>query len=172
MPLMVPRPPCWTATTALAARSTSCAPAADSASRGLFESVMRISRCACADMTPAAECIYWPDGRDEWRSRRYAARQVSRATIVARALMQAMQLTQPRIPLAFVSFPDPTPGAGEVRVRVAACGVCRTDLHVVDGELPHPRLPLIPGHEIVGRVEALGRGATRLRPGDRVGVPW
>jgi propanol-preferring alcohol dehydrogenase len=86
--------------------------------------------------------------------------------------MQAMQLTQPRIPLAFVSFPDPTPGAGEVRVRVAACGVCRTDLHVVDGELPHPRLPLIPGHEIVGRIDAIGDAVDNLRIGMRVGIPW
>jgi propanol-preferring alcohol dehydrogenase len=86
--------------------------------------------------------------------------------------MQAMQLTQPRIPLAFVSFPDPTPGAGEVRVRVAACGVCRTDLHVVDGELPHPRLPLIPGHEIVGRIDAIGDAVDNLRIGTRVGIPW
>ena len=86
--------------------------------------------------------------------------------------MQAMQLTQPRIPLAFFSFPDPTPGAGEVRVRVAACGVCRTDLHVVDGELPHPRLPLIPGHEIVGRIDAIGDAVDNLRIGMRVGIPW
>jgi propanol-preferring alcohol dehydrogenase len=86
--------------------------------------------------------------------------------------MQAMQLTQPRIPLAFVSFPDPTPGTGEVRVRVAACGVCRTDLHVVDGELPHPRLPLIPGHEIVGRIDAIGDAVDNLRIGMRVGIPW
>ena len=86
--------------------------------------------------------------------------------------MQAMQLTQPRIPLAFVSFPDPTPGAGEVRVRVAACGVCRTDLHVVDGELLHPRLPLIPGHEIVGRIDAIGDAVDNLRIGMRVGIPW
>ena len=86
--------------------------------------------------------------------------------------MQAMQLTRPRIPLAFVSLPDPTPGAGEVRVRVAACGVCRTDLHVVDGELPHPRLPLIPGHEIVGRIDAIGDAVDNLRVGMRVGIPW
>jgi propanol-preferring alcohol dehydrogenase len=64
------------------------------------------------------------------------------------------------------------PGVGEVLIRVRACGVCRTDLHVVDGELPHPRLPLIPGHEIVGTVEAVGPNVERIRPGERVGVPW
>jgi propanol-preferring alcohol dehydrogenase len=66
----------------------------------------------------------------------------------------------------------PTPSAGQVLVRVAACGVCRTDLHVVDGELADPKLPIIPGHEIVGRVEALGADVRRLRRGDRVGIPW
>src|SRR5215472_13033196 len=86
--------------------------------------------------------------------------------------MRAMQLSAPRTPLALVSLPDPAPGRGEVRVRVAACGVCRTDLHVVDGELPEPRLPLIPGHEIVGRVDALGAGVGGLEVGQRVGVPW
>jgi propanol-preferring alcohol dehydrogenase len=68
--------------------------------------------------------------------------------------------------------PEPEPGAGMVRIRVAACGVCRTDLHVVDGELPDIRYPIVPGHEIVGRVEALGPGVTTLRLGERVGVPW
>src|SRR5215469_15000388 len=86
--------------------------------------------------------------------------------------MRAMQLSAPRTPLALVSLPDPAPGRGEVRVRVAACGVCRTDLHVVDGELPQPRLPLIPGHEIVGTVAALGEGVTAFPLGQRVGVPW
>jgi len=81
-------------------------------------------------------------------------------------------LFAPREPLRLTDVATPEPGAGQVLVRVGACAVCRTDLHVVDGELPHPKLPLIPGHEIVGRVEALGRGATRFRPGDRVGVPW
>lgn len=69
-------------------------------------------------------------------------------------------------------MPDPTPGPGEVLIRIAACGVCRTDLHVVDGELEHPTLPLVPGHEIVGHVAALGEGVTTLRLGQRVGVGW
>jgi propanol-preferring alcohol dehydrogenase len=68
--------------------------------------------------------------------------------------------------------PDPLPGPGEVRVRIEACGVCRTDLHIVDGELPGTRLPVVPGHEIVGIVEALGAGAASLAPGRRVGIPW
>src|ERR671929_83921 len=66
----------------------------------------------------------------------------------------------------------PSPGRGEVLLRVRACGVCRTDLHVVDGELPEPKLPLVPGHQIVGEVVAAGEGAERFSPGDRVGVPW
>lgn len=70
------------------------------------------------------------------------------------------------------SRPDPVPGPGEIRLRVEACAVCRTDLHVVDGDLPHPRLPLVPGHEIVGRVDLVGRGVTGIEIGDRVGVPW
>ncbi len=70
------------------------------------------------------------------------------------------------------TLPPPQPGPGQVLVQVGACGVCRTDLHVVDGELPHPKLPLIPGHEIVGTVLETGPEATRYRPGDRVGIPW
>lgn len=69
-------------------------------------------------------------------------------------------------------LPRPAPGPGQILVRVAACGVCRTDLHVVDGDLPDPALPVVPGHEIVGRVESCGAGAVRYRPGDRVGIPW
>lgn len=83
-----------------------------------------------------------------------------------------MVLEQPGQPLALRELPRPEPGPGEVLVRVSACGVCRTDLHVVDGELPRPKLPVIPGHEIVGRVAALGPGVTGLAEGDRVGVPW
>jgi propanol-preferring alcohol dehydrogenase len=75
-------------------------------------------------------------------------------------------------PLTLMDRPDPQPAATEVRVRVAACGVCRTDLHVVDGELPNPRLPIVPGHEIVGRVDLVGRDAGHLQAGMRVGIPW
>ena len=86
--------------------------------------------------------------------------------------MRAMLLSRPGEPLAESRIPDPEPGAGQVRLRVSACGVCRTDLHVCDGELERPRLPLVPGHEIVGRVDALGPGAGRFAAGERVGVPW
>jgi propanol-preferring alcohol dehydrogenase len=86
--------------------------------------------------------------------------------------MYAMQLFQPRKPLTPVERANPAPGSQEVRVKVSACGVCRTDLHVVDGELPNPKLPLIPGHEIVGRVDAVGRDVTHIDVGMRVGVPW
>ncbi|PPE69942.1 zinc-dependent alcohol dehydrogenase family protein [Caldimonas thermodepolymerans] len=86
--------------------------------------------------------------------------------------MKAMVLHAPGQPLRLEERPDPVPGSGEVRLRVHACAVCRTDLHVVHGELPHPRLPLVPGHEIVGEVDALGPGVTGWRPGQRAGVPW
>ncbi|GAB4394134.1 MAG: zinc-dependent alcohol dehydrogenase family protein [Kiloniellaceae bacterium] len=69
-------------------------------------------------------------------------------------------------------LPRPEPGPGQIRVKVAACGVCRTDLHVVDGDLPEPKLPIVPGHEIVGSVDALGEGVEGFAPGQRVGVPW
>jgi propanol-preferring alcohol dehydrogenase len=69
-------------------------------------------------------------------------------------------------------LPDPTPGPGQLLIRIRACGVCRTDLHVVDGELTHPKTPVIPGHEIVGVVAGLGEGVTEFRLGERVGVPW
>ena len=75
-------------------------------------------------------------------------------------------------PLRAAEMPRPTPGPEEVLIRVRACAVCRTDLHVVDGELPDPKLPLVPGHEIVGTVEATGREVARYKAGDRVGVPW
>jgi propanol-preferring alcohol dehydrogenase len=75
-------------------------------------------------------------------------------------------------PLAHLDLPDPTPGPAEVLVRVAACGVCRTDLHVIEGDLPPHRLPLVPGHQVVGRVAARGSGAARYRIGDRVGIAW
>ncbi|HEX5958058.1 MAG TPA: zinc-dependent alcohol dehydrogenase family protein [Hyphomicrobiaceae bacterium] len=86
--------------------------------------------------------------------------------------MRAMILERPREPLRLAEVPTPVPSAGQVRVKVAACGVCRTDLHVVDGELDKPKLPIIPGHEIVGYIDALGAGVTRLALGERVGIPW
>jgi propanol-preferring alcohol dehydrogenase len=86
--------------------------------------------------------------------------------------MFAMVLKQPRTALEWLELPDPHPGAGQVRVRIAACGVCRTDLHVIDGELPEPKLPLIPGHQIVGHVDALGTNVDFLKVGQRVGIPW
>jgi len=86
--------------------------------------------------------------------------------------MRAMRLHAPGEPLRLETLPRPQPGPGEVQLRVLACGVCRTDLHVVDGELTEPRLPLVPGHEIVGEVTALGEGVTGVAVGQRVGVPW
>lgn len=86
--------------------------------------------------------------------------------------MRAMVLKALRTSLVPETRPDPQPGAGEIRVAVAACAVCRTDLHVVDGDLPVHRLPLVPGHEIVGRVDRLGPGVEGLSVGDRVGIPW
>jgi propanol-preferring alcohol dehydrogenase len=86
--------------------------------------------------------------------------------------MRAMVLRQPGTPLVMEERPTPEPGPDDLRLRVEACGVCRTDLHVVDGELPHPALPITPGHEIVGRVEAIGARARSFALGQRVGVPW
>jgi len=86
--------------------------------------------------------------------------------------MLAMTLHAAGAPLEPVSRDTPAPGPGEVTLRVRACAVCRTDLHIVDGELPLPRLPLVPGHEIVGTVEALGAGVSSVRVGERIGVPW
>ena len=86
--------------------------------------------------------------------------------------MQAMVLQRPREPLILVDQPDPLPADGEVRVRVAACGVCRTDLHVVDGDLLKPKLPVVPGHEIVGRIDLVGKGVEAFGIGMRVGIPW
>jgi propanol-preferring alcohol dehydrogenase len=83
-----------------------------------------------------------------------------------------MVLDQQRQPLRDAELPDPEPGPGEVLLEVRACAVCRTDLHIVDGELDSPKLPLVPGHQIVGQVVASGAGAERFSPGDRVGVPW
>jgi len=86
--------------------------------------------------------------------------------------MRAMVLEEPGRPLVRKAVPLPEPGPDQVLVRVHACGVCRTDLHVVDGELPHPKLPLIPGHEIVGTIAKTGSPAISFRVGDRIGVPW
>lgn len=86
-------------------------------------------------------------------------------------MMQAMQVDRPGAPLRMVERPIPMPGPGELLIEVSACGVCRTDLHVADGDLRGP-LPIVPGHEIVGRVRALGAGTEGFSVGDRVGVPW
>src|SRR4051794_38139448 len=86
--------------------------------------------------------------------------------------MRAQLLTAPGHELAARELPLPRPGPGQVLLQVRACAVCRTDLHVVDGELPHPKLPLVPGHEIIGTVVGTGEGVERFAIGDRVGVPW
>lgn len=86
--------------------------------------------------------------------------------------MRAMILQSPGQPLRAAEVPDPVPQPGQLLIRVHACGVCRTDLHVVDGDLTEPRLPLIPGHQIVGTVVNTDEGSGQYRPGDRVGVPW
>lgn len=86
--------------------------------------------------------------------------------------MRAMLLEHPHAPLREATLPQPVPGQGQILLDVLACGVCRTDLHVADGELPDPKVPLVLGHEIVGRVAGLGPGAERFKVGDRVGVPW
>lgn len=86
--------------------------------------------------------------------------------------MRAMVLRREGAPLQLEGRADPTPGPGEIRVKVNACGVCRTDLHVLDGELPNIGYPIVPGHEIVGRVDLIGPGVTTHQLGERVGVPW
>ncbi|HYY24632.1 MAG TPA: zinc-dependent alcohol dehydrogenase family protein [Candidatus Udaeobacter sp.] len=86
--------------------------------------------------------------------------------------MRAMLYEKPGQPLRSAELPAPKPGAGQILIRVRACAVCRTDLHVVDGELTQPKLPLVPGHEIVGTVEEKGGGVERFKIGDRVGIPW
>jgi propanol-preferring alcohol dehydrogenase len=86
--------------------------------------------------------------------------------------MRAMLFDKAGEPLRHIELPKQSPAPGQILIRVYACAVCRTDLHVVDGELTHPKLPLIPGHEIVGAVAELGDGVTRFKLGDRVGVPW
>ncbi|HKF75609.1 MAG TPA: zinc-dependent alcohol dehydrogenase family protein [Candidatus Dormibacteraeota bacterium] len=86
--------------------------------------------------------------------------------------MRAVLLERPGQPLRLAELPAPRPGPGQLLARVRACGVCRTDLHVVDGELPDPKLPLVPGHQVVGEVVENGPGASRFRVGDRVGIAW
>jgi alcohol dehydrogenase, propanol-preferring len=86
--------------------------------------------------------------------------------------MRAMVLEKPKQPLELRDLPKPKPGRGQLLVRVSTCAVCRTDLHVVDGELPNPKLPLILGHQIVGQVEEIGEGNANFAIGDRVGIPW
>ncbi|MEW5959754.1 MAG: zinc-dependent alcohol dehydrogenase family protein, partial [Chloroflexota bacterium] len=96
--------------------------------------------------------------------------------VTKKRIMKAMQLQHPapidQAPLQLTELDRPEPGPGQVRLKVHTCGVCHTDLHIVEGELNLPRLPIIPGHEIVGTVDTLGEGVTRHKPGDRLGVPW
>lgn len=92
--------------------------------------------------------------------------------LAPRKIMRAMILDAPRTPLRLADLPVPEAERGQILIRIEACGVCRTDLHLLDGELSNPRLPVIPGHEIVGRVAALGEGVSGLSVGERVGVPW
>src|ERR1041385_7142801 len=86
--------------------------------------------------------------------------------------MRAMVLSGAQQALVATQLPEPKPGQGQVLLQVKACAVCRTDLHIIDGELTHPKLPLIPGHEIIGVVMQSGEGANRFKVGDRIGVPW
>src|SRR5215510_12637936 len=86
--------------------------------------------------------------------------------------MRMMRLNAPHQPLEYAEGTSPILSPSQVRIGISACGVCRTDLHLVDGELPNPKLPVVPGHQIVGIVDAVGPGVARPRTGDRVGVPW
>src|SRR5712691_230958 len=90
--------------------------------------------------------------------------------------MRALRFDEPAAietsPLEAVEIPEPEPGQSEIRVRVSACGICRTDLHVIEGDLPPVRSPLIPGHQVVGVVDKIGQGASRFRIGERVGIAW
>lgn len=92
--------------------------------------------------------------------------------MIHESYMHAMVLERPGEKLSALKLPVPVAGRGELLIKVQACGICRTDLHIVDGELPDPRLPLIPGHQIVGVVEDVGEGVRDFHVGDRVGVPW
>ena len=86
--------------------------------------------------------------------------------------MHAMILNKIGEPLEWTHLPDREPGPNEIRVKIGACGVCRTDLHVVDGELPDPQVPIIPGHEIVGRIDKIGMDVKGFAIGERIGIPW
>lgn len=86
--------------------------------------------------------------------------------------MRAMRFDEKGKPLRLEEFPTPDPGPGQIRVSIKACAVCRTDLHVVDGDLTDPKHPVTPGHEIIGLVDSVGEGVTRFKPGERVGIPW
>src|SRR5580704_17808746 len=112
----------------------------------------------------------WPAGRAGLLNR-YAGRpaEASRTTMDA---MRAMVLDAPGRALRESTVADPAPAAGQVLVKISACALCRTDLHVVDGELTHPKLPLIPGHQIIGDVVQCGTEVESLSAGDRVGIPW
>jgi len=93
-------------------------------------------------------------------------------TVSIPASMRAMRFHRPGEALRLEQLPVPAAGPGQVQLRVEACGVCRTDLHLIDGELPRPALPIVPGHEIVGRITGLGAGVAGFGLGQRVGVPW
>lgn len=86
--------------------------------------------------------------------------------------MKAMVFTEPGKPMELRDVPVPEPGKDQVRIRISACGICRTDLHIIDGELDEPNLPLIPGHQIIGLVEKAGKNVSGLKAGDKIGVPW
>lgn len=92
--------------------------------------------------------------------------------MIHESLMHAMVLERPGEQLKAMKLPIPVAGVGELLIKVQACGICRTDLHILDGELCEPRLPLVPGHQIVGVVETVGKGVKGVHPGDLVGVPW
>jgi alcohol dehydrogenase, propanol-preferring len=113
----------------------------------------------------------WDTGRTGQRRRRPALSKRGHDMAIP-STMQAMVLDRPGEPLRLARLKVPKPGPDQILIKVAACGVCRTDLHIADGELPHPKLPLVLGHEIVGRVAALGDSVEGFAVGDRVGVPW
>ena len=109
-----------------------------------------------------------------WRLKRVCTRRASTGAqgFLSFAVMRAMVLDAPKLPLQLRNVPKLRPEPGQLLLRVSACAVCRTDLHIVDGELPATRLPLIPGHEVIGRVEEIGCDVKKFRENDRVGIPW